>query len=80
MRLLARSEICPIQACELEGKPVFGVQFHPERPPEAGERSLAKRIKEYPEADCANRGQGARLFDAKVGETIFRNFFSMENT
>ncbi|HID17708.1 TPA: glutamine-hydrolyzing GMP synthase [Candidatus Bathyarchaeota archaeon] len=29
-RLLARSENCPIQAMEREGKMVFGIQFHPE--------------------------------------------------
>lgn len=78
MKLLAGSEICPIQACQLDGKPAFGVQFHPERALEAGEKSLAKRIKADPKAECVNRGQGQKYFDAKVGETIFRNFLSME--
>ena len=75
MRLLARSEICPIQACELEGKPVFGVQFHPERPLEAGERSLAKRIKENPKADCANRGTGREAFRRESRRDDFPQLF-----
>ncbi|MGZ3699992.1 MAG: type 1 glutamine amidotransferase, partial [Bdellovibrionota bacterium] len=31
MKRLARSEACEIQACWLEGKPVYGIQFHPEK-------------------------------------------------
>jgi GMP synthase (glutamine-hydrolysing) len=73
MKLLARSERCGIQACELEGKPVFGIQFHPEKTAEEGEESLAKRKA----ADCLHRGQGSRLFDSRVGQTIFGNFLSL---
>lgn len=78
MRALARSELCPIQACELEGKPVFGVQFHPERDLEGGERSLARRRKENPKLEILNVGKGARLFDAAVGQKIFGNFLALE--
>jgi GMP synthase (glutamine-hydrolysing) len=78
MRLLARSETCPIQACELENKPVYGVQFHPERALEEAEKSLAKRFKENPKAAFVNRQHGKKLFDAQVGETIFKNFLSLE--
>lgn len=79
MRNLARSERCPIQACEVEGKPVFGVQFHPERSLEGARASLARRLKGDPKAECLGAGLDAKLFDASVGETIFHNFFSMEN-
>jgi GMP synthase (glutamine-hydrolysing) len=78
MRGLARSDRCAIQACAVEGRPAFGVQFHPERPLESGERSLARRLKENPRAECLNRGKGRRLFDARIGESIFRNFISLE--
>ena len=78
MKLLARSEDCPIQACELVGRPVFGIQFHPERPPTAGEASLSKKIKANPKAEYLNPGSGLKLFDRNIGETIFRNFFTLE--
>ena len=29
--LLARSESCAVEAMKLEGSPIYGVQFHPER-------------------------------------------------
>jgi GMP synthase-like glutamine amidotransferase len=79
MRLLARSEICPVQACELKGKPVFGVQFHPERGVERGERSLARRKAEMPKAERLNPGRGIELYDAAASEKIFRNFLSLES-
>jgi GMP synthase (glutamine-hydrolysing) len=80
MRLLARSETCPVQACELSGKPVFGVQFHPERGVERGERSLAKRKLEAPGAERLNPGRGLELYDAAASEKIFRNFLTLERS
>lgn len=78
MRALARSEACPIQACQLEGRPAYGVQFHPERAFEEAEKSLKRRFKENPKARFLNRQLGKKLFDAKIGEAIFRNFLEME--
>ena len=78
MKLLARSEACAIQACEVEGKPAWGIQFHPERAAEAGERSLEKRLREQPRAELLNRGKGAKLYDPRVGDAIFRNFLTPE--
>lgn len=80
MRLLARSETCPVQACELIGKPVFGVQFHPERGVDRGERSLAKREAETPGAERLNPGRGLELYNAAASEKIFRNFLTLERS
>jgi GMP synthase (glutamine-hydrolysing) len=73
-KLLARSENCPIQSFQLEDRPVFGIQFHPERGLPAAEKSIAKRRKDDPKAPILNPDSGQKLYDMKIGETIFKNF------
>ena len=72
--LLARSERCDIQAFAHLEKPAFGVQFHPERDCEAGERTLASRKKEKPGFPLLHPGQGPRLYSPEVAKVIFGNF------
>jgi GMP synthase (glutamine-hydrolysing) A subunit len=71
-KLTAASKDCPIQAFDVEGAPMWGVQFHPERGVEQGVRSL----KQFQEGSkkVTNGDKGDRLFDPKVGLTIFHNF------
>jgi GMP synthase-like glutamine amidotransferase len=75
-RLLARSSDCAIQAAELVGRPVFGIQFHPERDLKAGDEALRRRKKEGKTDGLLGYGKGETLFDPAVGATLFRNFFS----
>lgn len=75
MRLVARSERCPIQAFEHRSKPVYGVQFHPERDDQAGARSLRERMKKEPGfRDYLEPDQGTALYDPRVADAIFGNF------
>jgi GMP synthase (glutamine-hydrolysing) len=74
MRLLARSQACAIQACELEGKPVFGIQFHPEKNADEGEHLLKQRKRYGLPQELLNPGQGKKLFDQEASERIFKNF------
>jgi GMP synthase-like glutamine amidotransferase len=76
-RKIAESEACGIQAMQLGEKPVFGIQFHPERNVEQGEARFqsAKKEKTDPRF-ILNAGKGAKLFDPKVGERIFGNFLA----
>lgn len=76
MTLLARSEDCPIQACELADKPVFGIQFHPERDAEGADRSF-REWKKKGEKQLLHPSRTSELYDAKVGETIFGNFLRL---
>lgn len=70
---LAKSDRCAIQAFELRGKPVFGVQFHPEKSLEDCEKSILEKKKaKLPVLP----GSGKKLFDPKVRERIFSNFFA----
>ncbi|NDD90547.1 type 1 glutamine amidotransferase [bacterium] len=72
--LLARSERCAIQAFSVDQKPVFGVQFHPERGCEAGERTLALSAKKKLDFSLLNPGKGPHLYSAQVAKVIFENF------
>jgi len=72
LRNLARSERCAIQACEVEGRAAWGVQFHPEKTRAEAEASVRKRRTQKQE--CLPGG--ARLHDESVGQRIFGNFFA----
>jgi len=76
-RPLARSTRCALQAMQLGERPVFGIQFHPERSLEAGEEALKKRKNEGKLDGLLGLGKGPRLFEASVGKTIFQNFYSL---
>ncbi len=77
-RVVARSERCEIQAIEVEGKDAFGVQFHPEYSIQEAELSLANKLKKGERKDWILKpGQGPKLYDDQVGNTIFGNFFNI---
>jgi GMP synthase-like glutamine amidotransferase len=68
----ASSANCPVQAYDVEGVPMWGVQFHPERGLEQSRKSIANALKDN--RTVTNADKGGQLFNPKVGETIFRNF------
>jgi GMP synthase (glutamine-hydrolysing) len=70
----ASSERCAIQAYYVQGRPIFGVQFHPERNAEEGQKSIDNQKKSAP-GDCIFfDGQAKSVFTENVARTIFRNF------
>ena len=72
----AKSDRCDTQAFQIEGKPIFGVQFHPEYTVAEAERSLANKQKKGERKDwILNPGKGPKLYDENVGKAIFGNFF-----
>jgi GMP synthase (glutamine-hydrolysing) len=75
---LADSEFCETQAFQVTGKPIFGIQFHPEYTVEEAEQSLANKIKKGERKDwILNPGKGPKLYDENVGKAIFGNFFRL---
>lgn len=77
MRRLARSERCGIQACAVEGRPAFGIQFHPEKDLEGARRTLAERRRKGDPKRLLNPSRGRDLYDPRVAETLFRNFLEL---
>lgn len=75
-RNLAKSKACAVQAFEMTDAPIWAVQFHPERPLEAGNQSLDRLAGCEPAKKIHNRQEASQLFSAKIAEEIFKNFLS----
>lgn len=77
MKRLAKSRACDIQAIQLEGKPVFGIQFHPEKEIEDVEKILKERIEQGTPNKLLHPKESKKYYDPKSSELIFRNFLSL---
>jgi len=75
---LAESDQCAIQACQLEGYPAFGIQFHPEKTDQEGEEILKQKMKKGPDVPLLNIGKGSQLYDGRIAQTLMRNFLQNE--
>lgn len=76
MRHLAKSADCQIQACRLEDRPVYGIQFHPEKNLESTLDSIREWKKDGRASQILHENLGEKLYDPKVGDRIFENFLS----
>lgn len=78
---IAETDRCAVQAFEVDGAPIFGIQFHPEHSIEYAEESLANKLKKGERRDwILNPGMGKKLYDENVGIRIFGNFFRIAST
>lgn len=76
--VFADSSRCEIQAFALENAPIFGIQFHPEHTIEEAETSMKNKLAKGERKDwILNPGLGPKLYNDKVGESIFGNFFKI---
>ena len=74
----AETDRCALQGFEVRGKPVFGIQFHPEYGIDEAEASLAEKLKNGVRKEwIVNAGKGSKLYDENVGKVIFGNFFGI---
>ena len=74
MRHLAKSRDCNIQACQLEDRPIYGIQFHPEKDPSDAARAFSERKKEGPARGILQADKTDKFYNPKIGEMIFSNF------
>jgi GMP synthase (glutamine-hydrolysing) len=74
---IASSEDCEIQACQVDGLPVFGIQFHPEKTAEDAKKALEEHRKKGTPKRLLNPNKTDQLYQPEIGETIFGNFFRL---
>jgi GMP synthase (glutamine-hydrolysing) len=78
LEILASSERCAVQAYQMTGQPIWGVQFHPEMDPEESETLVRRNLERHttlpddPEAVLAGRLDGRFL-----GRRIVANFMGL---
>lgn len=77
VRLQARSADCGIQSFQLIDRPVFGIQFHPEKDLPGARKTFAAKKKNGEGKILLHPERSEELYDPKVGETIFGNFFKL---
>ncbi len=80
LRNFARSTDCAVQAFQLSDKPIYGIQFHPEKDIKSAEKTFAakKRSPQTKNDPLLHPGQSKKYFDPTVGETIFKNFLKAQ--
>jgi GMP synthase (glutamine-hydrolysing) len=79
MKNLARSEDCSIQACQLESRPVYGIQFHPEKDVEEADKIFAEKKKLNHPKNLLHPGKSKTLYNPLIGEQIFKNFLETQS-
>jgi GMP synthase-like glutamine amidotransferase len=76
-RVVAESDRCAVQSFLMEDAPAFGIQFHPEKLLPECERAFVNWKKDFKPRDTLQPTRGKSLYEPKIGETIFRNFFEL---
>lgn len=77
LKKLASSDICQVQACQLENKPVFGIQFHPEKNNLEAKKYFAEKRKTDPQASLMHSNHSDLLYNPNIGEKLFKNFLTL---
>jgi GMP synthase-like glutamine amidotransferase len=75
LRAVAHSDHCAIQACYLPGRPVYGIQFHPERDVSSAEHTFAAKKTENSKWFLHPK-RSRDLYNSQIGERIFANFLA----
>ena len=71
------SDKCAIQGIDHVSKPIFGLQFHPEKDLSGMDRVMAYLKAKKEEKLFDTYAQSAKLYNDKIGPTIFLNFLNL---
>lgn len=74
----AKNERCAIQAMRSIEKPIFGVQFHPERNAEEGQRSLEQVRAATPPEALFNDGKSFECYNQSIVRQVFSAFLNLK--
>lgn len=77
LRLLARSEACPVQACQVDGRPAYGIQFHPEKDLVDAKKTFEERRRKGTPRQLLHPERSRELYDPGLADTLFRNFLEL---
>ena len=72
----ASSAQCSIQAFYLRDRPIYGLQFHPERNAEEGEATFQDHFRAGHREPVIGKGKSKALYDPRVSQEIFKTFLA----
>ena len=72
--VVAHSDLCPVQAIQMKGKPVWGIQFHPEISIAQGKRLLMLIKALYPTENLGIQEAIGNAGGSEIARELFANF------
>lgn len=70
----ASSDLCEVQAFYLKDRPIYGLQFHPERNVEEAEKTFLGHLRSGHRDPLIGKGKSKTLYDPRISQEIFRAF------
>jgi GMP synthase (glutamine-hydrolysing) len=78
VEVFASSERCPVQAVQVEGRPIWSMQFHPEMDPDESEALVRSNLARHESlGDDPEEVLSTRVDSRHLGEVIFANFLEL---
>lgn len=77
-QVIASTQDCAVQAFQVIGRPIWGVQFHPEMGHQEGQIMLDGNLKTEPQAPALYVDELESPQQAEANLRIFENFFQVE--
>jgi GMP synthase-like glutamine amidotransferase len=75
--ILASSEMCDAQVFQVVGKPVWGIQFHPEIDIESGKKFIGDLKQIFPDLDFDFNRAINEVNDSGISKKLFENFYGI---
>lgn len=76
---LVESKNCAIQGFQLEDRPVFGIQFHPEKDLSGAQSTFLEQKQVGRAQFFSHAKEGEKYFNPHVSEMVFKNFLRLSS-